>query len=418
MRSFRATTVYYGLSFGGYMPTWVVMAVYLVQELHLSPLQLVLMGTAMEAAVFVFEVPTGVVADTYSRRLSLVIGYLGMGVAWLAVGLVSAPWLIIALWAAWGLAYTFTSGAEEAWIADEVGADKVGPIFLRAARWGQAGAVVGLLLQVAVGTQSLRAGVILGGVFTILCGLGCILFMPETGFRRRPREERASAFAEMRTTAVTGARYAWAAPVIVLLAGVEVFMGASSEAFDRLKEAHFLRDVGLPAVGSLDPVIWFGIFWLAGMLLNIAAIGSLIKSVEQGGRQTVAYFLFGFTAIELVAMLFFALTGSTWLAIAALLGVFFCRNMQGPLYDTWLNEQITESSVRATVFSLTGQANAIGQAAGGPVLGAIGNVWGIRAALGLGAAAIAPALGLYARAIAHHGREPELQELPATAAVD
>ena len=418
MRRFGATTVYYGLSFGGYMPTWVVMSVYLVSELHLSPLQLVLMGTAMEAAVFLFEVPTGVVADTYSRRLSLVIGYLGMGVAWLAVGLVSAPWLIIALWAAWGLAYTFTSGAEEAWIADEVGADKVGPIFLRAARWGQAGAVVGLLLQVAVGIQSLRAGVILGGVFTILCGIGCILFMPETGFRRRPRAERANAFAEMRTTAVTGARYAWAAPVIVLLAAADLFMGASSEAFDRLKEAHFLRDIGLPAVGSLDPVVWFGIFWLVGMLLNIAAIGGLIKRVESGGRQSIARYLFGFTALQLIAMLIFAMTGSTWLAIAGLLGVFFARNMAMPLYTTWLNEQITDSSVRATVLSLTGQADAIGQAGGGPVLGAIGNVWGIRAALATGALAIGPALGLYARAIAHHGREPELEELPLPAAVD
>jgi DHA3 family tetracycline resistance protein-like MFS transporter len=418
MRRFGATTVYYGLSFGGYMPTWVVMSVYLVSELHLSPLQLVLMGTAMEAAVFLFEVPTGVVADTYSRRLSLVIGYLGMGVAWLAVGLVSAPWLIIALWATWGLAYTFTSGAEEAWIADEVGADKVGPIFLRAARWGQAGAVVGLLLQVAVGIQSLRAGVILGGVFTILCGIGCILFMPETGFRRRPRAERANAFAEMRTTAVTGARYAWAAPVIVLLAAADLFMGASSEAFDRLKEAHFLRDVGLPAVGSLDPVVWFGIFWLVGMLLNIAAIGGLIKRVESGGRQSIARYLFGFTALQLIAMLIFAMTGSTWLAIAGLLGVFFARNMAIPLYTTWLNEQITDSSVRATVLSLTGQADAIGQAGGGPVLGAIGNVWGIRAALATGALAIGPALGLYARAIAHHGREPELEELPLPAAVD
>jgi len=418
MRRFGATTVYYGLSFGGYMPTWVVMSVYLVSELHLSPLQLVLMGTAMEAAVFLFEVPTGVVADTYSRRLSLVIGYLGMGVAWLAVGLVSAPWLIIALWATWGLAYTFTSGAEEAWIADEVGADKVGPIFLRAARWGQAGAVVGLLLQVAVGIQSLRAGVILGGVFTILCGIGCILFMPETGFRRRPRAERANAFAEMRTTAVTGARYAWAAPVIVLLAAADLFMGASSEAFDRLKEAHFLRDVGLPAVGSLDPVVWFGIFWLVGMLLNIAAIGGLIKRVESGGRQSIARYLFGFTALQLIAMLIFAMTGSTWLAIAGLLGVFFARNMAMPLYTTWLNEQITDSSVRATVLSLTGQADAIGQAGGGPVLGAIGNVWGIRAALATGALAIGPALGLYARAIAHHGREPELEELPHPAAVD
>jgi MFS transporter, DHA3 family, tetracycline resistance protein len=418
MRRFSATAVYYGLSFGGYMPTWVVMSVYLVQRLHLSPLQLVLMGTAMEAAVFIFEVPTGVVADTYSRRLSLVIGYLGMGVAWLAVGLVSAPWLIIALWGAWGLAYTFTSGAEEAWIADEVGADKIAPIFLRAARWGQAGAVVGLLLQVAVGTQSLRAGVILGGVFTILCGIGCILFMPESGFRRRPREERAHALAEMRTTAVAGARYAWAAPVIVLLAAADLFMGASSEAFDRLKEAHFLRDVGLPAVGSLDPVVWFGIFWLVGMLLNIAAIGGLIRRVESGGRQSIARYLFGFTALQLVAMLIFAMTGSTWLAIAGLLGVFFARNMSMPLYTTWLNEQITDSSVRATVLSLTGQADAIGQAGGGPVLGAIGNVWGIRAALASGALAIGPALGLLGRAIAHHGREPELQELPLPAAVD
>ena len=419
MKRLPATTVYYGIcSFGLHLPTWVVMAVYLVRELHFSPLQLVLMGTAMEAAVFLFEVPTGIVADTYSRRLSLVIGYLGTGAAWVAVGLVSAPWLVIALWAFWGFAYTFTSGAEQAWISDEVGAERVGMVFLRGARWGQAGSVIGLVAQVAVGSASLRAGVILGGALTIACGLAAILFMPETGFVRRPREERGSALAELRTTAVRGGRYAWAQPIVMLLICVELFMGTSSEAFDRLKEAHFLRDVGLPAVGSLDPVVWFGIFWLAGMVLNIAAIGSLIRRVERGGRQTVAQFLFGFTVLELAAMLLFALTGSTWVAIGGLLGVFFARNMQGPLYDAWLTRQISDSSVRATVFSLTGQANAVGQAGGGPVLGVLGNVWGIRTALAAGALAIAPALGFYGRAIAHEGREPELGELPLPAAVD
>ena len=296
--------------------------------------------------------------------------------------------------------------------------DKVGTVFLRAARYWQAGAVVGLALQVAVGTLSLRAGVILGGVFTIVCGLACIVLMRETGFVRRPRAERASALAEMRSTAVAGARYAWAAPVIMLLVGVDFFMGTSSEAFDRLKEAHFLRDVGLPAVGELDPVVWFGIFWLAGMAIGFIAIGRLIKRVERGGRPVVTGFLFAFTALELVTMLVFALTGSTWIAIAALLGVFLARDLAGPLYTIWLNEQITDSSVRATVLSISGQANAIGQAGGGPVLGAIGNIWGIRAALATGALAIGPALGLYARAIAHHGREPELEELPAAAVVD
>ena len=416
MRPLPARVVYFGLQFGAHLPTWVVMAVYLVRELHFSPLQLVLMGTAMEAAVFLGEVPTGVVADTYSRRLSLIIGYVGMGVAWAAVGLVSAPWLVIALWALWGLSYTFTSGAEQAWITDEVGVESVGRVFLRGARWGQIGSVLGLLAQVGVGVVSLRAGVILGGVFTIACGLGCLAFMPEHGFVRRPRGERGSALAELRTTASAGARYAWAAPAILLLIGVELFMGASSEAFDRLKEAHFLRDIGLP--GEIDPVVWFGLLWLAGMVLNIAAIGSLIKRVDRGGRESVARYLFFFVLLELVAMLVFALTGSIWLAVAGILGVFFARNMAGPLFDTWLNEQITDSSVRATVISLTGQSNAVGQSAGGPVLGVVGNVWGISAALAGGAAAIAPALGLFARAIAHHGREPELDQLPATPAVD
>jgi MFS transporter, DHA3 family, tetracycline resistance protein len=412
------TRLYYSLRFLLCLPTWVVVSVYLVRELHFSPLQLVLMGTAMEAAVFLFEVPTGVVADTYSRRLSLIIGYLGMGAAWILVGVFSQAWLIILLWAVWGLSYTFTSGAFEAWITDEVGVEKVSRLFLKGARFRYVGSVVGLLAQVAVALVSLRAAVILGGAFTAACGVLCIFLMPETGFRRRPRAERASPLAEMRTTAVAGARFAWAAPVILLLVGVELFMGGSSEAFDRLKEAHFLRDVGLPAIGHLSPVIWFGSFWLVGMVFGFVGTGYLIKGFERGGRQVVTSSLFACTLLELVMMLVFALTASTWVAIAGILGVFLARDLQGPLYTIWLNEQVTDSTVRATVLSISGQANAIGQAGGGPVLGAIGNVWGIRAALTAGAVVIAPALALYGRAITHQGREPELEELPMPAAID
>ena len=417
MRRPSATNVYYGLQFLLYMPTWVVMAVYLVRELDLSPLELILMGTAMEAAIFLFEVPTGVVADTYSRKLSLIVGYVGMGVAWMLVGVFSAPWAIIAIWGFWGLAYTFTSGAYQAWITDEVGVENVGRIFLRGERVRYAGAVVGLIGQVAIGVVSLRAGVIAGGAVTAACGLLCIFLMPETGFRRRPRAERGSAFAELRSTAATGVRFAWAAPVIILLVSVGFFMGMSSEAFDRLKEAHFLRDVGLPTVGHLDPVVWFGAFWLAGMVLGFVAIGRILKRFERGGPRVVTTSLFACTLMEMVALLVFALTGSTWVAIGALLGVFLARDLAGPLYTIWLNEQITDSSVRATVFSIAGQADAIGQAGGGPVLGLIGNVWGVRAALATGSLVIAPALWLYGRAIAHEGGEPGLEELPAAEAV-
>jgi DHA3 family tetracycline resistance protein-like MFS transporter len=409
--------IYYSLEFLLRLPTWVAVAVYFVRDLHFSPLQLVLMGTAMEAAVFLFEIPTGVVADTYSRRLSLIVGYLGMGVAWILLGVFSAPWTIIAVWAFWGLSYTFTSGAYQAWITDEVGVENVGRVFLKGSRIGYAGAVVGLVGQVALALVSLRAAVIAGGVPTVLCGLLCIFFMPETGFRRRPRAQRGSALSELRTTALGGARYAWAAPVILLLVAVEIFMGMSSEAFDRLKEAHFLRDVGLPAVGDLDAVVWFGIFWLVGMVLGFVATGRLIKRFERGGSAVVASSLFAVTVTEMAAMFVFALTGSTRVAIVGLLGVFLARNLAEPLYTIWLNEQIRDSSVRATVLSISGQANAIGQAAGGPGLGAIGNAWGIRAALAAGAAVIAPALGLYGRALRHGGGEPEFAELPLPAEV-
>ena len=192
MKRADPTRLYYSLEFLLSMPTWVAMAVFLVSVLHFSPLQLVLMGTAMEASVFLCELPTGVVADTYSRRLSLIVGYLGMGTAWMLVAVFSAPWAVIALWALWGVSYTFTSGAYQAWITDEVGVDKVGRLFLQGNRVSYVGAVVGLVAQVGLGVWSLRAAVLAGGAVTVLCGLICIAVMPETGFRRRPRAERGS----------------------------------------------------------------------------------------------------------------------------------------------------------------------------------------------------------------------------------
>src|SRR6266511_328096 len=198
-----AARVYYGLELFTSMPAFVFTAVHLVRDLHMTPLQLVLMGTVMEAAVFLFEVPTGVVADAYSRRASLIVSFVIQGVAIVLVGAANDPALAIAAWGLWGFGYTFMSGAWQAWITDEVGVDRVGGVFLRGARIGFVGSFLGLGLQAAIATQSLRGAVIFGGIVTILSGVACIFVMPETGFRRRPREERGRALAELRRTATT-----------------------------------------------------------------------------------------------------------------------------------------------------------------------------------------------------------------------
>ena len=84
------------------------------------------------------------------------------------------------------------------------------------------------------------------------------------------------------------------------------------------------------------------------------------------------------------------------------------RDLTGPPFHAWLNGSITDSSLRATVLSVTSIAGSAGEWGGGPVLGLVGNRYGVRVALTLGAVLLLPTLGLFARAVRHHGVEPEL----------
>lgn len=412
MRRPSATTAYYALEFLLSMPAFVVIAVYLVREVGLDPLQLILIGTVMEVAVFIFEIPTGVFADTYGRKLSIVVSILLQGVAWSLVGLVPHFIPILIAWALWGFGYTFMSGAYEAWITDEVGSDEVGPVFVRGQRLSYAGALLGLGLGVGVAAYDLSLSVVLAGALTVAVGLLALIVMPETGYRgRQPGEERPKV-GELVATAREGVRFARRTPIILLLLATTLFAGAASEAFDRLREAHFIRDVGLPQIGSLDPVVWFGFFGVASMVVGLVGSTVLLRHFERATRGGMARLLFVLTAVLAAGWMVFALAGNLALAVGALLVAGLARSLVGPLYMTWLNQQITDSSVRATVISISGQADAIGQSAGGPVLGVIGNVFGIRAALVTAAFVLTPTLALYGRAMRHGGREPELEELP------
>lgn len=83
------------------------------------------------------------------------------------------------------------------------------------------------------------------------------------------------------------------------------------------------------------------------------------------------------------------------LAVVAFCVASALRTINGPLYAMWLNRNIP-SSVRSTVLSMNGQLDSLGQIAGGPVFGAIGNV-SIRLAIGAVGLVIGPALALYWR---------------------
>jgi MFS transporter, DHA3 family, tetracycline resistance protein len=184
-----------------------------------------------------------------------------------------------------------------------------------------------------------------------------------------------------------------------------------------LWEAHFLREVGLPSLGSLDSLWWFALLGVGGMVLALLSSNVLVKRVSSGSQATLARTLLVLTVLQAVTMVAFGLATGFALAVATFLAAQLFRSLARPVYSTWLNQSIDDSSLRATVLSISGQSDAIGQVAGGPGIGALGSAFSIRAALVASGLVLTPAVALFARAVRHHGVEPELDELAEPAAV-
>ncbi|MDX2137351.1 MAG: MFS transporter, partial [Chloroflexota bacterium] len=169
--------------------TWMV---YQIQVIGLDALQLVLIGTAMEVTIFLFEIPTGVLADVYSRRLSVIIGTFLMGVGFLIMA--AFPVFIAALVSQffWGIGFTFTSGAYDAWMVDEVGQEKAGAAFIRGNQVGRIAGLLGIIISTALATISLNLPIYAGGALQLVLAMLLTAIMPEHGFTPTPREERSS----------------------------------------------------------------------------------------------------------------------------------------------------------------------------------------------------------------------------------
>jgi len=378
-----------------------LLAVYKVQTVHLDALQLVLVGTVLEASYFLCEAPTGVIADTFSRRLAVLIGMFTLGAGWLLEGAIPAFAAILAGEVIIGVGEAFLSGAGQAWIADEVGEAQVGPVFLRAAQAGQGAAIVATFVSIGLGSIALNLPILVGGAAYLGLGLFLLLRMPETGFHPTPREDR-TAWQAMGHTLRAGVRVVRGRPVLLAALGLSAIAGLASEGYDRLWEAHLLTGFHFPALGPLPPITWFGLINIGGMVLGIAATEIMRRRIDTTHARTVLRALLGLQVLQIGGILLFALAGDFTLAVLALLGTGLIGGLIGPLYNTWLTQSI-DARVRATVISFTSQANAIAQVLGGPPVGAIGSLVSLRVALAVTGFLRAPALLIYLRLI---GRTP------------
>ena len=385
---------------------FVVLAVYYVTIVKMDPLQLVLVGTVLEAAYFLCEIPTGIVADVYSRRLSIILGMLIMGAAWLLEGLLPIFTAILVAETVRAVGEAFLSGATEAWLADEVGEEQVGPIMIRSGQINRVVAILGTLGSVALASWQLNLPVLIGGALYLAVGVFLALFMSEHGFKPLPQTDR-STFRVMFATFRQGTRVVRGSTILIAVLLISAVWGLSSEGYDRLWEAHLLTNFTFPALENLQPVVWFGVISIAGSLVSLVVTEVYRPRLERISQQPqrTARWLLGLSLLSIATSLGLAWSGNFALAFGVLMLRNVAQSLHWPLYDAWLIQHI-RPEVRATVISMMGQINAIGQVAGGPGVGAVGKFASIRAALTVSGLLYLPAPLMYAWLLRQAKPEP------------
>ena len=370
-----------------------VMIVYHIEIVHLNPLQLILVGTTLEVACFIFEIPTGIVADVYSRKLSIVIGVVLTGVGFILEGSISSFVFVLVAQIVWGLGSTFISGSLEAWIAEEEKNKDLDEIYIKGAQAGQIGAFIGIVLSTVIANFSVRLPIIVSGVLFIILALFLWLYMPENNFKPSAPGDL-NTFKKMVYTFKSGLKFVKSKSIIMILLAVTLFYGLSSEGYDRLSNAHFLQDTTLPKLGNLSSVTWFGIFGILGMILSFIVMHFMAKNLKNEDNRKNGKLLLCINILYISSMLIFALTRNFSLMLIAYLATNTFRIINEPIFSAWLNGHIDDNS-RATVLSINGQMNSLGQILGGPIIGIIATNISVSIGIVCTSLLVAPVLVLY-----------------------
>ncbi len=381
---------------------WTAAVYFYISVVGLDPFRLVLVGTALEVVILLGEVPTGIVADVYSRRLSVILGVALMGAGFAFDGAVGAFWATLVAQLVWGLGATFTSGALGAWIADDLGGRDLERVYLRGAQCGSAGGLLGIGVGIGLSYAGLALTMILAGAALLAFAGFLLAVMPEHGFTPTARGRR-GAWSHFGATLRSGGAVVRGSGSLRACVGLVLLLGMGSESFDRLWEVHLLG-IGLPAVSGFTPVAWFGLVDAGGALLSITAAEVMRRRMALGAPRTVLRLLLLFIALISVGMLAFGSARTFAAGVAAYWLTLLSRQLASPLIDAWLARR-TPSAVRATVLSFVGQADAAGQIAGGPIFGWMASVYSTGLALATAGLCLLPGIPLLLRALRANPRE-------------
>lgn len=422
MKKLPAESIYYlrcaaGEFNSGLIFTSIWVLYYAVMKLGLFDVSLLYIVITLSNLVL--EIPTGILADVYSRRLSVIVGGGFIGLAYLLVG--AYPFLAVALVSGFleALGDTCVSGALQAWITDEVGAERVGQVFLRGRQIGIPAHWLGVLASIALAARlNIQAPILLGGAVWLVLTVFLTGFMPETHFQPcglRSLTGRRSLAGQWSLTLKTfgaGARFVRRSPTLLFLFLAQFFGSAFFDSFYKFSRAHLLQGFSLPLVtlpllGRLKENLWFGLLEMLQGLLCLIGMESVRRWADINRAGKAARLLAGFSTLMLGGLFLFTGTPYVPLALLAWLAVSSLQEVGEPLRETWLNQNIPPA-IRATVLSMNSQVGMVGVMGSSTGLGLFGDRFGVRKALQFSGILLFPLLVIYSKYLSKQDSVPAL----------
>jgi MFS family permease len=352
---------------------WGINTIFLL-DAGLSNLEAFAANAFFTAGMVLFEVPTGIVADTVGRRASYLLGTLTLTASTLLYVLlwqIEAPfwqWAIVS--ALLGLGFTFFSGAVEAWLVDALTATgytgQMEAVFGRGQVVTGAGMLSGSVAGGFIAEQvSLGAPFVLRGAILVVMFAAAFRLMHDIGFTP---DQSSGILPEMRKIASASIDFGWRVPAVKWL----------------MVEALFTGGVGIYAFYALQPYLLelYGdpeAYQIAGLAAAIVAgaqiLGGIAAPRIRGLFQRRTSALIVMAGMSVITLALVGLVKNFWAVIGftVIWGLLFAATM--PIRQTYINGLIP-SRQRATILSFDSMMASSGGVWLQPVLGRSADAWG------------------------------------------
>ena len=346
---------------------WGVNTIFLLRSGHLTLLEVFITNAVFTGSMAVFEVPTGIVADTRGRRFSFLCSVAVLLVGTLAyVGVPALGGRFVAFCVAsvvLGLGYTFYSGAVEAWLVDALKAsgdrEPVDRVLARGQLVSSAAMLVGAVAGGLLASWSLAAPYLVRSALLLIAFVVGYVAMHDVGFVVRALPMRGVG-AEMARIGRQSIRFGWnerrARLAILAGAAPAVFLEWGYHAW----QPYFLQLVGSGAIWILG--------WIAAAIAVAMMLGNwLVERMTRfcGKRSTL---LLGAGAVYAATAIGVGMTDSFALAVSLYLIGMMSSGVFQPVRQAYLH-QVVPSEQRATVLSLASLVSSSGSMLGQGGLG-------------------------------------------------